>query len=105
MPAATMLDLDALARIGKALADPTRRAMLVELLNGPCYAGTLAEATGNGFANASNHLACLRDCGLVVDHAEGRHVRYELANPELADALQRLTRCDLTATCDCHKGR
>ena len=79
--------------------------MLVELLDGPRYAGTLAEVTGNSFANASNHVACLRDCGLVVDHTEGRHVSSELANSELADSLLCLARCDLTATCDCQKGR
>jgi len=104
MLAATRVDLDVLARVGKALADPTRRQILVELLDGPRYAGQLAELTGSSFANASNHLACLRDCGLVVDHAEGRHVWYELSNAELARALERLTCLDLTATCDCHRG-
>jgi ArsR family transcriptional regulator, cadmium/lead-responsive transcriptional repressor len=35
----------------------------------------------------SNHLACLRGCGLVVAVPEGRRTRYELADQRLAHAL------------------
>jgi DNA-binding transcriptional ArsR family regulator len=35
----------------------------------------------------SNHLACLRGCGLVVAEPEGRRTRYELADAKLAHAL------------------
>jgi len=35
----------------------------------------------------SNHLACLRGCGLVVAVPEGRRSRYELADGRLAHAL------------------
>lgn len=35
----------------------------------------------------SNHLTCLRGCGLVVAVPEGRKSRYELADPRLAHAL------------------
>jgi DNA-binding transcriptional ArsR family regulator len=41
-------------------------------------------------ANVSNHLACLRSCGLVTSTAEGRRVRYELADERLARALSEL---------------
>ncbi|HZM75770.1 MAG TPA: hypothetical protein VFC19_08595 [Candidatus Limnocylindrales bacterium] len=34
--------------------------------------------------NLSNHLACLRGCGLVVAVPEGRRSRYELTDPRLA---------------------
>ncbi|MBM7786558.1 helix-turn-helix domain-containing protein [Tenggerimyces flavus] len=40
--------------------------------------------------NLSNHRACLRGCGLVVAVPEGRRVRYELAEPRLAHALEDL---------------
>ncbi len=62
----TQIDLDALGRIGIALADETRRALLVALLDGPGYPAELAEALGLTKANVSNHLACLRGCGLVA---------------------------------------
>jgi DNA-binding transcriptional ArsR family regulator len=35
----------------------------------------------------SNHLACLRGCGLVTAVSEGRRTRYELADKRLAHAL------------------
>ncbi len=62
---ATTVDLDALARIGTALADESRRQLLVRLLDGPGYPAELAEQFGLTKANVSNHLACLRGCGLV----------------------------------------
>jgi DNA-binding transcriptional ArsR family regulator len=38
----------------------------------------------------SNHLACLRDCGIVVAEPEGRQTRYEVADPHLTRALTSL---------------
>lgn len=82
--------LDALARVGRALADPTRCELLVELLDGPRYPAQLAEDLSLTRANVSNHLTCLRGCGLVVATPEGRHTRYELADATLAHALRDL---------------
>lgn len=81
---------DALARVGRALADPTRCRLLVALLDGPGYPGQLAETLGLTRSNVSNHLSCLRGCGLVVASMEGRQVRYELADVHLARALREL---------------
>ena len=44
-------------------------------------------------------LACLRECGLVTATAEGRRVRYELADQRLADGLRILAALDLPGTC------
>ncbi len=77
-------------RVGRALADATRRRLLLALLDGPDYPARLADRLGLTRANVSNHLACLRGCGLVVATPEGRQVRYELADPRLAHALRDL---------------
>jgi DNA-binding transcriptional ArsR family regulator len=82
--------LAALARIGKALADPTRCRILLQLLDHPCYPAELADHLGLTRANVSNHLTCLRGCGLVVAIPEGRRARYELADPRLRHALEDL---------------
>lgn len=87
------VDLSALARVGTALADETRRRMLVALLDGPAYPSDLAADLGLSRSNVSNHLACLRGCGLVVADAEGRRQRYRLSDPKLVHALSDL--CDL----------
>ena len=38
----------------------------------------------------SNHLACLRGCGLVVVEPEGRRARYELADTRVGTSLASL---------------
>jgi len=90
----------ALARLGRALADPTRCRILVALLDGTRYPGALATELGLTRSNVSNHLACLRGCGLVVAAYEGRQVRYALADPHLAAALVELARVVLAVDTD-----
>lgn len=80
----------ALARVGRALADPTRCRILIALLDGVSYPAHLASTLGLTRSNVSNHLSCLRGCGLVVASYEGRQVRYALADPHLAHALSEL---------------
>jgi len=87
---AVALDIDVLARVGTALADDSRRRLLVALLDGPRYPTDLAEEFALTRANVSNHLACLRGCGLVVTVPKGRNVRYQLADARLARALKNL---------------
>lgn len=84
------IDLDALSRLGSALSDATRRRLLVALARGPGYPAELAVELGESRPNVSNHLACLRGCGLVVATAEGRRMRYELAEVRLGRALRDL---------------
>lgn len=83
---------DALARVGRALADPTRCRILTALLEGTHYPGQLADQLGLSRSKVSNHLACLRGCGLVVAAYQGRQVRYELADVHLAEALRELVK-------------
>lgn len=97
--AVQLVDLGTLARVGTALADPTRRRVLVHLINSPGYPAEMAEDFGTSRANLSNHLTCLRECGLVTATAEGRRIRYELADERLADALCILAALDLPGTC------
>jgi len=88
----------ALARVGRALADPTRCRLLLAIVDGVTYPGHLAGQLGLSKSNVSNHLACLRGCGLVTATYEGRRVRYEIADPHLASALTELTQAMLTVT-------
>ncbi|MDN0199122.1 metalloregulator ArsR/SmtB family transcription factor [Streptomyces sp. S.PNR 29] len=89
-------DIDVLARFGRALADPIRCRILLELRKAPAYPADLADALGISRSRLSNHLACLRDCGLVVTVADGRRTRYELADERLGHALDDL-RCAVVA--------
>ena len=95
MPVAAPRALDTLERVGTALADPTRQRILVALLDGPAYPADLAARLDASRPSISNHLACLRGCGLVQAEREGRKVRYELASSRLVHALEDLVTLEL----------
>jgi DNA-binding transcriptional ArsR family regulator len=76
--------------VGRALADGTRRRILLTLAGAPAYPADLALELAVSRPAMSNHLACLRDCGLVVGEPEGRRVRYRLVDRRLAHALTDL---------------
>lgn len=84
--------LEAMSRLGRAMTDDNRARILIALLDGPGYPATLAEDLGLTRTNVSNHLACLRGCGLVVATPEGRRTRYEIADAHLTRAIQELLR-------------
>ncbi|MEU7905638.1 metalloregulator ArsR/SmtB family transcription factor [Actinoplanes sp. NPDC049118] len=99
-----------LARFGHALSDPNRARLLLALREAPGYPAQLADLLGVTRQNLSNHLACLRGCGLVVATPEGRRTRYELADDRLRHALGDLlglilavdpATCPDAATKDC----
>ena len=90
--------VDVMNRLGRAMADPTRSRILLSLLTAPGYPAKLARDLGLSRTNVSNHLACLRGCGIVVAEPEGRQTRYEIADPHLAAALTALV--DVTLAVD-----
>jgi DNA-binding transcriptional ArsR family regulator len=82
--------LDVMNRIGRAMADPNRSRILMSLVQRPGYPAQLARELDLTRTNVSNHLSCLRGCGIVVAATEGRQTRYEIADPHLARALSAL---------------
>jgi len=75
------------AKLFRGLADPTRLSILLALQTGERRVVDLVAELGGSQANMSGHLACLKDCGLVADRAQGRANLYRLARPELASLL------------------
>ncbi|MFW6598346.1 Cd(II)/Pb(II)-sensing metalloregulatory transcriptional regulator CmtR [Propionibacteriaceae bacterium Y2011] len=92
--------VDAMNRLGRAMADPTRSRILLSLLDEPGYPARLARDLELTRTNVSNHLSCLRGCGIVVAEPEGRQTRYEIADPHIAAALTALV--DVTLAVDEH---
>ena len=82
--------IDVMNRLGRAMADPTRSRILLSLLEQPGYPAQLAHDLGLTRSNVSNHLSCLRGCGIVVAVPEGRSTRYELVETRLANALRAM---------------
>jgi DNA-binding transcriptional ArsR family regulator len=60
----------------RAIADPTRRAILDRLRAGPANAGTLAADFKSSRPAVSRHLRVLREARLVVDTRIGRERVY-----------------------------
>ncbi len=85
------VDADPALRRGAALfhglADRKRLAILRRLAAGERRVVDLTEALGLAQGTVSGHLACLRDCGLVVGRPEGRQMFYSITHPELMDLL------------------
>lgn len=80
-------DVTLRARLFRGLSDASRLAIVEALRPGPRSVGEIVDATGLGQSNASNHLACLLDCGLVVREQRGRHAFYRLADARVDDLL------------------
>lgn len=80
------------------MADPTRSRILLSLLAKPGYPARLARELELTRTNVSNHLTCLRGCGIVLAEPEGRQTRYEIADPHLTAALTALV--DVTLAVD-----
>ncbi len=63
------------------LADTSRRAILNELRSGPRSVMELVTLTKLKQPNVSNHLARLKESGLVISEREGKHIFYRIASP------------------------
>ena len=70
-----------------ALGDPTRRAIVQRLLEGPTPVGKLAGRFPVSRPAISQHLRVLKDAGLVVDQAAGNRRIYRL-DPRGFDSLR-----------------
>lgn len=78
------------AGIFQALAHPTRVGMMEILRSGEMSVGQLCEKVGVEQANASQHLAVLRNKHLVETRKEGNLIFYRLRDPRLGKLLEML---------------
>lgn len=81
----TAVDLQ--AKLFRGFADPSRLALLMALRGGERTVGDLVQATRFSQSNVSNHLGCLRDCGLVAVRQQGRFAFYTLSDPRVGQLL------------------
>lgn len=79
---------DAKAKLFRGFADTSRFSVLDALRSGPRCVSELMKATGLSQSNLSMHLACLRDCGLVLARRNGRFVYYGLADHSVGRLLE-----------------
>jgi DNA-binding transcriptional ArsR family regulator len=75
------------AKLFRGFSDPSRLSILDVLRDGRCTVSKIVEITGLTQSNVSNHLGCLRDCGLVTAKQQGRFVYYELSDERVGRLL------------------
>lgn len=73
-----------------ALADPTRRAILERLVEGPRAVGELASELPVSRPAVSQHLKMLKDVGLVIAQAVGTRRLYRLDPSGIAQLREYL---------------
>ncbi len=74
------------AEVCKVLTDPKRLMLIDALRDGEAAVGELAARIGVSLPNASQHLAVLRNAGLVEGRRVGTTVLYRLEEPEIVEA-------------------
>jgi len=80
----------ATAKTAHALAHPARLQILDLLRDEGAYVMHLTAALGRPQANVSQHLAVLREAGLVTDEREGMTVIYHVRDPRVFEAVDCL---------------
>lgn len=78
------------ARVCKAIADPKRLLIINELREGPKSVGEIAIGLGFSQPNTSQHLAILRERGVVTASRSGSTIYYSLRNPKVLAAVDLL---------------
>jgi len=74
-------DLALGAKLFRSLGDPMRLAIVELLAGGERRVADLVSALHSSQGNVSGHLACLKECGLVLDRPQGRAVLLPVGVP------------------------
>jgi DNA-binding transcriptional ArsR family regulator len=83
-------DYRAGADVFKALGHPSRLLIVDELAEGERAVAQLTELIGSDISTVSNHLAVLRNAGIVLDERRGQQVFYRLSTPCVTKIFQCL---------------
>jgi DNA-binding transcriptional ArsR family regulator len=86
MGAMNLAELSGLDRTFNALADPTRRAILLRLARGPASVGELAEPFAMSLPAISRHLKVLAEAALIQNQRAGKGRRCQLRPEALGSA-------------------
>lgn len=87
------MNTNQIARIASLMGDPTRAAMLLQLMDGRMLTATELARSGNvSAATASRHLAQMVEYGLMCVEQRGRHRYHRLACTEVAKVLEGMMR-------------
>lgn len=78
------------ASVCKGLADPKRLLIINALRDGELAVSEICSRLDLPQANVSQHLAILRDKGLVKTRPDGQYVYYSLTSAKITEAMDLL---------------
>ena len=98
----TKAQMEARAKVMKALAHPSRLFIVDELSRGERCVCELTEMIGADMSTVSKHLSLLKKTGVVLDERRGQQVFYRLRVPCILNffgcveaVLDEVGRCDV----------
>jgi DNA-binding transcriptional ArsR family regulator len=77
--------------VAQALADPIRLAIVQHLMGGPATVSQMVSTLGEAQSKVSNHLALLRQSGLLNPTRQGRQIVYDLCDASVAALVESLS--------------
>ena len=84
-----MIDLK--AELIHGFSNKTRLEILETIKESEKTVSEIIDAVAGNQSSISQHLACLRGCGLIVRRQEGKYVYYELNTSVVEEAMKWLT--------------
>ena len=84
-------DVDLVAKMLRALGDPTRLRIVTLLMDKPLIQKELIAEVGLSQGQVSSHLACLVWCGLVSATRIGKQVEYQIGDPRVVGIIDLAT--------------
>jgi DNA-binding transcriptional ArsR family regulator len=79
--------LDITAKFIRGFADKTRLLILHSLIKEEKTVTQIVEEIGASQSRVSQHLACLRDCGILGSRQDGKYVFYSIKGKDIISLL------------------
>jgi DNA-binding transcriptional ArsR family regulator len=80
-------DLDVKAKFIRAFSDKTRLQILESIKETEKTVSQIVDELNGNQSNISQHLACLKGCGIIISRQEGKFIYYSLRNEQIAQLL------------------
>ncbi|MCM3169537.1 MULTISPECIES: ArsR/SmtB family transcription factor [Peribacillus] len=81
------LDIDLKVKLIHGFSNKTRIQILESIKDQEKTVSQIVEELNGNQSNISQHLACLKGCGIIVGRNEGKYCYYSLRNQQIKDLL------------------
>ncbi|NUU75380.1 ArsR/SmtB family transcription factor [Paenibacillus xylanilyticus] len=78
------------AKFLRGFSDKTRLLILDSIHQKEKTVSQIVEELGGNQSNISQHLACLKGCGIIISRQEGKYIYYSLRNEQIRNLLQAM---------------